>query len=605
MANETMIANMTFQTGTTAANTFIKVTDLLQILLKDHTNEEIANWVAEGHNTCKEPLIADNKEIAQSFERTLHTAGIPYMRLCYDRNGNRIEPQNLIGKDDLSEMTDKELEKLGDFEVAYVVRDIDEEQAYAILSQIERAQIIDKEQFALSPEALNKHFGSVGTNFIEGMSLDEARLLQKEMSEQRIHTALVKNEAEQNYSLELANVDMHKRTSPDIMTPAETAFSKAIFKMSLPELKEHENFQKSMESSLEKVKVEIVTAFKEDRPLPSRVIYDAANPDKYISFNRNGTIELHHSSAPVKQFSLSDRDSAKMLDAEIARLECPQPMEANAFSKTKESNPKQLMKQYYTMKKYQDFEKAADEVYNELVKNKHMEVKIEEHNPESTLAQYSFGAKEFRIENTDEVREIVGKLKPLTMDIEQTITDAENEAIAEDTPDEFIKKALEGGKQNFDIPLKDELDKFMERAEAHMKKLDITPTKPHVPIAIRYIQIDESEWRDAGSMPTNSIPATTLEGSYGYYTPIEPEGVIDLDKCDVVATKEGILFVDKDDPERVVIDYDVDLEAENEETIIDYGELDTALAEMHEREDDEDLGDFFDDMEPTLGDDWS
>ena len=597
MANETMIANMTFQTGTTAANTFIKISDLLQILLKEQMNDEIAKWVADGHATCKEPIIADNKELAKEFEISLRNSNIPYMRLIYDKTGQRIEPLELAGKMDLAAMSDSELAEMGDFEVAYVVKDIDEERAYACLMELERQKIIDNEKYELKPEELNRHFGSVDTNDISGLSLTEAKVLRKELSAQKIHTALIRDELTKTYSLKLANVDMQPRNATGNMTPVEYAMSKAIFKLAVPEIKEYEALKTENDKSLNAVKKEALQhAWGKDTPLPEKVIYDSAHPDTCVEFTVNNTAVLYKDGIRTSEFSLKNRPDVAALDKELNEFICPQVLNENVYNKLKKESPDKLQLAYEKLNYYRDIENNIDDVSDELIDKRFMEVRLNEHEQDNPLAPFSFGAKEVRLENTSEVREIVAKLKPESMAMEK----------------------INGGEIDYGL-FKDSLDKLVENSAELMSKLNITPTSPYAPIATRLVPLDfDSQYQYVNGDPSMVLDPAVTDVQM-YYAPIETTSNVDLSNTDVVDTKDGIMFVDRDNPDRVVLSFDresVDAAIEAAEQEPNYDEAATMLDLMRQSDEaEEDLNNFFadtgedidnsfEDMEPELGADW-
>lgn len=371
MAFEQQTAQTIASQTQTMAQIFIKASDI-PFILKSRTPDEIRDYVERGGQLSDHVF-----EIPYTMEGEVRAAlkaeGIPVHELIIGKNGS-LNPDVVTFN--------------------FQTRDIDTDKAFEIVNDITKRYEL-KREFKITPDDLNKYFDEINTNLFEGLTREEADLLQDKLAKYKVHSAMFVNLDEKTFGLEIATSDVAKEQGK--CNDVEKAITEMVLEKTYPAVRD---FDLQMESKREEAAKYIKDEWDKQRAIDQKIIIqDAVNPERRMEIY-HGQVHLKSGENKGENFDL-DSDEARI--KYIDMLEAFQaPIVTNKESEIPELSEK-LFNDYNIIQETKlNIEKAAEELIEKELVEAVVDIEKDHEN----------GAREFRLENNNEVKEIIGKIPP-------------------------------------------------------------------------------------------------------------------------------------------------------------------------------------------------
>lgn len=466
MADEKWVAEQIAKLSTTSTEIALKSAELLKILTMIHPNDELTNWVKSGH------------ELAEPFEVPIEYAG-QFQALC---KAQKIPLSELRFDGD-----DRPLGSPVDSGICvFTCKKSDREQAYRLAKVCERQY--DKQQnYELTPDQVNEEFNGIDTNMLTNLSNVEADLLQKEMSANNIRSAKLYNAETNTYAIEISTQSIEPRTFAKEMTPLERAVASSVMKLSNSDLRKYYEDKDTAKDTAS-------TAIEYGSKAASidYVVYDASYPD-YTMHISNQQATIMQNGQVDKTYNLYTTEGKEAALGALSRMDYPVTIKGEWYKQIAEQNPERLLEPGKRVTQAKSHELEIEGATKTLEEEGLMDMSItksdtpiDDPDKPEKLRGHDYASKEFRIENTDRVMEIVGKIKPLSENIEADINDLDPENV----------KGKRNGMVEIDNKLKVDLtpdvnnnrDKLLDNAQSVLNKFGVSQTSEHMNITTRINQ---------------------------------------------------------------------------------------------------------------------
>lgn len=439
----------------------IKQADLLKLATMINTNDELTKWVKDGHELAQPFEVP--AEISSEFEDLCKQQEIAFSQLNYDSKDYPLADPSETGV------------------MVYTCKQCDRDQAYRIAKACEK-KLNKEKNFELTADTINEEFNGIETNMLTNLTNVEADILQKEMAANNIYSAKLYNAETKTYAVEISAQDMEERTFKDEMTPLERSMAASVLKLSNPALMEYLNRKDAAREA-----VSGIIEQASHNPEIAQVIADPEHPknrfivkDSKVMFTIDNTVMNTYDLANKKEKEACLGSIAKY-DTFVVTTE----QEYNEERKNNFNNFKQLAKKNTEARILNvNIDDAAKELEQKDLIDftiHKSDQPIDDPSKPEILQGHDFAQKEFRLERTDEVRDIIGKISP-TNGQETDLNQYDREDLT------FKNDGSVEVKQKINLDLGQNVEELVNNAQNVLTKFGISQAKEHMEVTTKINQ---------------------------------------------------------------------------------------------------------------------
>lgn len=365
--------------------------------------------------------------------------------------------------------------------MVYTCKQCDRDQAYRIAKAREK-KLNKEKNFELTADTINEEFNSIETNMLTNLTNVEADILQKEMAANNIYSAKLYNAETKTYAVEISAQDMEERTFKDEMTPLERSMAASVLKLSNPALMEYLNRKDAAREA-----VSGIIEQASHNPEIAQVITDPEHPknrfivkDSKVMFTIDNTVMNTYDLANKKEKEACLGSIAKY-DTFVVTTE----QEYNEERKNNFDNFKQLAKKNTEARILNvNIDDAAKELEQKDLIDftiHKSDQPIDDPSKPEILQGHDFAQKEFRLERTDEVRDIIGKISP-TNGQETDLNQYDRDDLT------FKNDGSVEVKQKINLDLGQNVEELVNNAQNVLTKFGISQAKEHMEVTTKINQ---------------------------------------------------------------------------------------------------------------------
>ena len=439
----------------------IKQADLLKLATMINMNDELTKWVKDGHELAQPFEVP--AEISSEFEDLCKQQEIAFSQLNYDSKDYPLADPSETGV------------------MVYTCKQCDRDQAYRIAKACEK-KLNKEKNFELTADTINEEFNGIETNMLTNLTNAEADVLQKEMAANNIYSAKLYNAETKTYAVEISAQDMEERTFKDEMTPLERSMAASVLKLSNPVLMEYLNRKDAAREAASGI-IEQAS----HNPEVARVIVNPEHPECRIVI-KDSKAAFMIDNATMNTFDLTNKKDKEACLGGIARYDTPVITTEQKYDEEKKKN----FNSFKPIEKKNIEARILNVNINDAAKELEQkdlidftihksEQPIDDLSKPEILQGHDFAQKEFRLERTDEVRDIIGKISP---------TNGQETDLSQYDKDDLTFK-YDGSvevKQKINLDLGQNVEELVNNAQNVLTKFGISQAKEHMEVTTRINQ---------------------------------------------------------------------------------------------------------------------
>lgn len=500
---------------------FVRSQDLLFLML-ERDNDVLKDWMDKGN--ALDTVFVPQEESLEFYSRALQQ-GIPLERLTIreDTPLYRDYIKRATSEMEKAGMSKEEIENVLQQKTftCFEIRDVDKDRALHLRDTIERER---NSNMILDADRANQMFSHVDTGLFKDLTKYQSEIFQRELAENGVHSSQTYDKDTKSYQLEVPSADM-ARPFENEMSRVEISVQDALFKMSLPEMKQAIIAEQEMRRSVNRAIQMEGRSFDEkeqDMQYSEKVIYDSFDPVNRIELKDGNAVLITKDDTENRIFDLSKEDDRRQLRRQIDRFNAPALAELNQYEKVRQmamNDPDAFRENGFCDRADQVqsafilegvINQAAEKIRNEnLIQTKFQIGKDNNGKVENVQ-------KEMRIADSDKIKDVILQFKLYPQDIE--------------------------GKENILKAVDDTYEQLMEEWNRNLAHMQIDKEGVHRDIEYE-IYHDPIEMQDMGLDSNDAF--FHMDGSK-----------VDMELDDYFSDKENTL--DRDDVELRFNDQDVD-----------------------------------------------